>query len=323
MPNPYIFRTRELGPNAKGLPLTFDELDNSLLFLSSSITTLEFTPFSGSNYSFIEANGTPLQNGSSLIASYNIAKTTTPTGSNRYSVLLGPGKYEFTQSFNINTPYIDVVSFTGYKDVYITGSNTIQVSADNVYVRGIDVGSKNFTITSSLLNTIFKNCKGGDYSFGGSTNNQNSFTISSTFIDCEGGDYSFAGNGNAYGIFTDCIGKNSSFGNTCNGTFTNCTGGSSSFANQGNIVSSTFLNCQGKDYSFASAAIITDNSILKECIGGLNSFANLSPNGRSNSTLLDKCTLTSGSWTTNNLANDSRLIDCIQPTNTLITTPLP
>jgi hypothetical protein len=315
MPNSYIFKTRALGPNAKNSTLTFDELDNSLLFLSSSIGTLN-----GSNSFFVQANGTPLQNGYSLIDSYNTAKTTTPTGSNRYSVLLGPGNYEFTQSFNINTPYIDVVSLTGYKDVYITGSNTIQVSADNVYVRGIDVGSKNFTITSSLPNTIFKNCKGGDYSFGGSTNNQNSFTISSTFIDCEGGDYSFAGNGSAYGIFTDCIGKNSSFGYTCNGTFTNCTGGSSSFANQGNIEYSTFSNCQGEDYSFASAAQITNNSILKECIGGLDSFANINQNGRSTSTLLDKCTLTSGSWNTSNLVNNSRLIDCIQPTNTLITT---
>jgi hypothetical protein len=316
MSNPYIFKTRALGPNSKGSMLTFDELDNSLLFLSSSIGTLN-----GFNSFFIPANGTPLQNGYSLISSYDFAKTTTPTGSNRYSVLLGPGNYEFTQSFILDTPYIDVVSLTGYKDVYITGSNTIQVNTDNVYVRGIDVGSKNFTITSSLLNTIFKNCKGGNYSFGGSINNQNSFTISSTFIDCEGGDYSFAGNGSAYGTFINCIGKNSSFGNSCNGTFTNCIGGSSSFANQGNIEYSTFSNCQGEDYSFASAAQITNNSILKECIGGLDSFANISQNGRSTSTLLDKCTLTSGSWNTTNLVSDSRLIDCIQPINILITTP--
>ena len=316
MSNPYIFKTRALGPNSKGSMLTFDELDNSLLFLSSPIGTLN-----GFNSFFVPANGTPLQNGYSLISSYDFAKNTTPTGSNRYSILLGPGNYEFTQSFVLDTPYIDVVSLTGYKDVYITGSNTIQVNTNNVYVRGIDVGSKNFTITSSLLNTIFKNCKGGDYSFGGSTNNQNSFTISSTFIDCEGGDYSFAGNGSAYGIFINCIGKNSSFGYTCNGTFTNCIGGSSSFANQGNIEYSTFSNCQGEDYSFASAAQITNNSILKECIGGLDSFANISQNGRSTSTLLDKCTLTSGSWNTTNLVNDSRLIDCIQPINILITTP--
>jgi hypothetical protein len=62
MSNPYTFNTRELGPNAKGTTLTFGELDNSLLFLSSSISTLEFTPLSGSNYIFIEANKKQVSN---------------------------------------------------------------------------------------------------------------------------------------------------------------------------------------------------------------------------------------------------------------------
>jgi hypothetical protein len=37
MSNPWIFKTRELGPNAKGSALTIDELDNSLLYLSASL----------------------------------------------------------------------------------------------------------------------------------------------------------------------------------------------------------------------------------------------------------------------------------------------
>lgn len=288
MPNPYIFKTRALGPNAKGSTLTFDELDNSLLFLSSSISTLEFTPLSGSNYSFIEANGTPLQNGSSLIASYNIAKTTSPTGSNRYAVLLGSGKYQFTQSFTLDTPYIDVVSLTGYKDVYITGSNTIQVSADNVYVRGIDVGSKNFTITSSLPNTIFKNCKGGDSSFGGSISSS-LYIISSTFIDCEGGSNSFAGEfGTAEGTFTNCIGGNNSFGFDCAGIFN---------------------NCQGGDFSFGGlVGTIDEDCLIKDCVGGSSSF---SPSGAING-ILQNCTLILGNFTPHIivLSNSGKIIDC-------------
>lgn len=311
MSNPYTFNTRELGPNAKGTTLTFGELDNSLLFLSSSISTLEFTPLSGSNYSFIEANGTPLQNGSSLIASYNIAKTTSPTGSNRYAVLLGSGKYQFTQSFTLDTPYIDVVSLTGYKDVYITGSNTIQVSADNVYVRGIDVGSKNFTITSSLPNSILKNCKGGSSSFGGSIV-PSAYTISSTFVDCEGGDYSFAGNGNAYGTFINCTAGDYSFGNNCDGTFTDCVGGASSFASQGDIEGGTLENCTAGIDSFAAFGNIISPSILKRCVGNTNSFCTIISTNMHG--LLENCQLIGSSFTSP-LGANGKIINCYGSSN--------
>jgi hypothetical protein len=295
MPNPYIFKTRALGPNAKNSTLTFDELDNSLLFLSSSIGTLN-----GLNSFFVQANGTPLQNGYSLIDSYNTAKTTAPTGSNRYAVLLGPGNYEFTQSFNINTPYIDVVSLTGYKDVYITGSNTIQVSTDNVYVRGIDVGSKNFTITSSLPNTIFKNCKGGNSSFGGSISSS-LYIISSTFIDCEGGSNSFAGEfGTAEGTFTNCIGGNNSFGFDCDGIFNNCQGGNFSF---GGLVGTIEADC-----------------LIKDCVGGSGSF---SPSGAIDG-ILQNCTLILGNFTPHiyALSKSGKIIDCKGNPDNLITNSL-
>jgi hypothetical protein len=295
MPNPYIFKTRALGPNAKNSTLTFDELDNSLLFLSSSIGTLN-----GLNSFFVQANGTPLQNGYSLIDSYNTAKTTAPTGSNRYAVLLGPGNYEFTQSFNINTPYIDVVSLTGYKDVYITGSNTIQVSTDNVYVRGIDVGSKNFTITSSLPNTIFKNCKGGDSSFGGSIV-PSTYTISSTFIDCEGGSNSFAGEfGAAEGTFTNCTAGDYSFGFDCAGIFNNCQGGIQSF---GGLVGT-----------------IDEDCLIKDCVGGKYSF---SPNGAIDG-ILQNCTLILDNFTPHisALSTSGKIIDCKGNPDNFITNDL-
>ena len=127
-----------------------------------------------------------------LTSSYDLAKLTNPSISNRFSVLLGPGKYQLASNFIIDTEYIDVVSLTGDRDVYITGSSTIVIGADNVYVRGIDVGANNFTITSSFPNTIIKNCKGGDESFGGDSTLLNPYTMAGTFIDCEGGTYSFA-----------------------------------------------------------------------------------------------------------------------------------
>jgi len=335
MSNPYIFTTRNIGPNAKGSALTIDELDNSLLFLSASlissgsitdlsqslsllsgsvvslenevlilsqsINNIEFHPLSGSNYIFVEANGTPIQNANYLTASYDIAKLSTPTGSNRFSVLLGPGKYEFNSDFVIDTPYIDVVSLTGDRDVYITGSGSIVIGTDNVYVKGIDVYDKNFTITSSFPNTIIKNCKGGDESFGGYASLSSSYIIGSTFIDCEGGDYSFAGGGGyAYGTFINCIGGEYSFGQYCDGTFTNCVGGDNSFAHQGNIEDGIFENCTGGEESFAFQGDIGSNlgtPIMKNCTGGYGSFTG----GGTIYGLLQTCKFTSPSDDFSNL----------------------
>ena len=347
MSNPWIFKTRELGPNAKGSALTIDELDNSLLYLSASlsdipdsgsianlsqsvveltsevlilsqsINEIEFHPLSGSNYIFVEANGTPTQNGSYLTASYNLAKSTNPTGSNRFSVLLGPGKYEFVNNFIIDTPYIDVVSLTGDRDIYFTGS-TIEISADNVYIRGIDVGINNFTITSSFPGVIIKNCKGGNESFGGDASLTQNYIIASTFIDCEGGDYSFAGgNGYAYGTFINCIGGEYSFGQFCDGTFTNCIGNNYSFAHQGDIQGGAIENCVGGEGSFAFNGSILTPSVLKNCTGGYGSFT--AGNGTI-SGLLQNCKLNSGNFSslTSSVIPGGGIRECINDNNTAI-----
>jgi hypothetical protein len=318
----YTFKTRELGPNAKGSTLSWAELDNSLLFLSESISELSIEPLSGSNYLFLEANGTPTQNGLSLSASYALAKTTSPTSTNKFSLLAGPGKYLLSSNLEFNTSYIDVISFTGERDVHITGSGTIFVNTDNITVRGIDVGTKNFLITGSFPNTTIKNCKGGDESFGGypdpisGSAPSPGYIIANTFIDCIGGNNSFAGNGSAYGTFINCTAGSGSFGNYCDGTFIDCIGGNSSFATLGDIEGGTFENCVGGTDSFASIGNITE-SILKNCTGGQNSFAfNTDISG-----ILQDCRLTDGSFSTLNIVLEGQLITCINSDNTPITYP--
>jgi hypothetical protein len=298
----YTFTTRAYGPSAKGSTLTWEDLDNSLLFLSESVNQLDFTPLSGSNYLFIEANGTPTQNGLSLSASYALAKTASPSLTNKFSILAGPGKYLLSSSLELNTAYIDIISLTGEKDIYITGSGTIFVNADNVTVRGIDVGTKNFTITGSFPNTTIVNCKGGDESFGGypdpTTGGVPSpgYTMANTFINCT------AGSG--------------SFGNYCDGTFIDCISGNSSFATLGDIEGGTFENCVGGTDSFSSVGNISE-SILRNCTGGQNSFAfNTNISG-----ILQDCRLTDGSFSTVNIAPGGQLITCINDDNTPITYP--
>lgn len=315
----YPFSTRQYGPNAKGSTLTWEDLDYSLLFLSESINELNFYPLSGSNYTFVEANKTPTQNGLSLSASYALAKTSNPSLTNRFSVLLGPGKYELASNFTFDTEYIDVVSLTGYRDVYVTGSGTIVVGADNVYVRGIDTGNNNFTITGSFPNTIFKNCKGGDESFGGSPTPpiglpaSPGYTIASTFVDCEGSSRSFAGYGSAYGTFINCIGGDESFGNYCDGIFKNCVGGNNSFATLGDIQGGTIENCTAGDASFASIGYINSGSELIECVGGANSFTQNGIGFGKQFGYLQECRVTAGNTFPNNIAFPGQLVNCVTP----------
>ena len=316
----YPFLTRAYGPNAKGSTLTWEDLDNNLLFLSESIDSANNDILSGSNYLFVKADGTPSQNATEFSASYVQAKASSPSATNRISVLVSPGEYTFTSTFTLDTQYIDVVSLTGECDVLVTGSSTISITANDVYVRGIDVDVKNFTIADSLPLLKIKTCKGGNYSFGGQLNPApgsqplNPILVNGTFIDCEGGDFSFAGNGMAYGIFTNCIGGNSSFGYYCDSTFTNCVGGDFSFGGDMGYIDGTMENCTAGDNSFAPVGDINTTAILDNCVGGVNSFAS-GPSSTITGKLI-KCRLTSGNFATVNVQSPGDLILCINADNT-------
>jgi hypothetical protein len=86
----------------------------------------------------------------------------------------------------MSTQYIDLVSLDGNRSIVFNGLNTIDITADDVFVRGVDVGTLTFTLANSLNLLRVENCQGGDYSFGGF--------------------------GTASGVFTNCIGGNLSFG---------------------------------------------------------------------------------------------------------------
>jgi hypothetical protein len=317
----YTFTTREIGPNAKGETLTYIELDSSLLFLSESIETLSTNPLSGSNYSFVEASGTPSQNGLSLSASYALAKTYPVSSTNRFSILAGPGKYQFGSTFTLDTQYIDIVSLTGERDILVTGSNTVSITANDVYVRGIDVDTKNFTIADDLPLLKVNNCKGGDLSFGGTADPApgdpplTQILVNGTFINCEGGDLSFAGNGIASGIFENCTGGESSFGyDIIGGTFINCEGGDFSFGGAEGDIDGYFENCTGGEGSFTITGTILDGTALKECTGDLYSFAS---NGFIEGSLYN-CRLTSGSFNTSSIQGNGAIVLGINGDNSTI-----
>ncbi|CAB4175522.1 hypothetical protein UFOVP972_232 [uncultured Caudovirales phage] len=305
----------------------------SIVEMDNNLTYLESLGLAGTKYIFVAANGTPTENATDLHVAYDKAKTMSPSQPNRITIICGPGKYEFPNSspFTLDAAFIDLVSLTGNRDVflYTTSSNTnlttdynIDISTDNVFVKGVDAStpvwvdlkggllvSGSFKIANSLDNLICENCKGQSNpltsSFGG-----NGSTASGTFMNCVGGYNSFGGNGSTVsGTFTNCVGSYNSFGgngSTASGTFTNCVGGSNSFGGSG-TASGTFTNCIGDTGSFGGGG--TASGTFTNCISGNGSFGD-------NGTLSGKlfyCRLTTGTF--NAVSGSGKTLYCIDGNN--------
>jgi hypothetical protein len=229
---------------------------------------------SGTNFIYVAADGTDTANATALSAAYTTAKTMSPSATNRITIIAAPGKFNFGSSaFVMDTQYIDLVSLDGNRSIIFNSANaggTISITANDVFVKGVDVLTKNFTIISNLNLLKVENCVGGDYSFGSDPTFQSlGEIVSGTFINCQGGLYSFGSNGGQLsGTFTNCVGGNNSFGGnggTTSGTFTNCAAGNGSF---GYTASGTFTNCIGAGGSFGYTA----SGTFTNCVGGDISF---------------------------------------------------
>jgi hypothetical protein len=170
----------------------------------------------------------------------------------RSVLIVGAGYYELDGRLRVNEPYVDIVSLTGNCDVFLTNidddtnGRAMEIEDDNVYIRGINVGTQYIEIDSNYSNLKMENCIGGDRSF-----------------STRGNDVS--------GTFINCIGGYESFGYDCDvtGTFINCTGGNASFGGDGGDAMGTFINCTSGDGSFGQYAA---NGVFENCKAGQNSF---------------------------------------------------
>jgi hypothetical protein len=244
-----------------------------------SATTISATTYlnlslglGGTQYVFVRANGSDTDNAQELQDAYDTAKTMSPGPTNRVTVVAAPGNYNFgVSSFTMDTQYIDLVSLDGNRSIIFNGTETIEITTSLVFVKGVSVLSKNFTIGDDLSIRI-ENCQGGDYSFGGDPSlGSNPIIVSGSFINCTGGDYSFGFFGLASGTFTDCVGGTNSFGGDgdADGTFTNCVGAGASFG--GNVTANgVFINCVGVVLSFGGGG--TADGTFTNCVGDTNSF---------------------------------------------------
>ena len=282
----------------------------------------------GTNYIFVKAKGNDIENATELRNAYDEAKTMSPSINNRVVVLAAPGNYNMESTlFNMDTQYIDLVSLDGNRSIVFNSLNsngTINITGNDVFVKGVDVLDKEFIINTNLNNLHVENCKGDVNSFGGSKiasgtfinceGGENSFggngTASGTFINCKGGLISFGGNqGNASGIFTNCEGGDYSFGGfggNASGTFTNCEGSLFSFGGEFGVASGIFINCKGNNQSFGGFGGNVTGTFTN-CEGGLNSFGGNGLLGGK----LKFCTLTNGQFNLTNTNSNTALVFCI------------
>ena len=253
---------------------------------------------SGTNFLYVSANGTATANATALSSAYTTAQGMSPSATNRITIVAAPGYYDFgSTTFTMSTQYIDLVSLDGNRSIIFnsdTTAGTISITANNVFVKGVDVtggsggtggAGKQFIVASGLGQVKVENCKGGWGSFGFRG------TISGTYINCDGGLFSFSGGGASFppagiidngssavasGAFTNCIAGDNSFGQdylgqsgTASGKFTNCTAGIQSFASEG-IASGIFTGCVAGFLSFGGAG--TASGTFTECTGGEGCF---------------------------------------------------
>ena len=227
----------------KGSKLTIQEMDGNLEYLQS-------LGLAGTNYIFVSANGTDVENAAELQAAYDTAKTMSSSVTNRITVVAAPGNYNFgSTTFIMDTQYIDLVSLDGNRSVVFNSSNnggTISITANNVFVKGIDAQNKRFLVASSLNFLKVENCIAlGEYSFGGDFSTVLS-SLPSTFINCECGDFGFYSQ-NINGTFIGCktgggsLGYNATF-STASGFFKDLDCGSFSLSNNN---TGTFINVRG------------------------------------------------------------------------------
>ena len=192
----------------------------------------------------------------------------------RATVIAAPYYYNFATDFVMDAEYVDLVSLDGNRSIILSGEGTISVTANDVFIKGVDVQTKNFTIADNLNLLKVENCAGGDFAFGAGV------TVSGTFTDCVGGQYSFGGDagGTASGLFINCKGAGYSFGGfggTASGIFINCeenTDDGRSFGQFG-IASGTFNNCNGQIQAFGGLG--TANGFFNNCQGSIQAFGGL------------------------------------------------
>jgi len=220
------------------------------------------------------------QHGDNLATKYAEAKTKSPSATNRITLFIVPGTYTLSSQLEIDAEYVDLVGLGAQfqSPAVIVSNNTLNVTANDVRVSGISVGTNSFKLSNNKSLAKLQNCIGGNFSFAGG----NGSICASSFIGCIGGNFSFGGSGGAIaqatGYFKDCVGGERAFGGgssnaTASGIFYNCIGGRYSFGGNGGIVSGELINCR-LIFSGETFTSVSGSGIIRFCLDGDNNIVN-------------------------------------------------
>jgi hypothetical protein len=283
----------------------------------------------------VKLTDSAVTNGQNLVEAYNYAKTLTPNGAalsatNRVSVIIQPGNYTLAATLTVDTQFVDLIGLGAIKlrrgcvpAVIISSiGSPLNVSANDVRVKGISVGTSTFGIGNNLPLQIFEDCLGtGNFNF-------SSTTAAGTFINCTGGSNAFAGVSfvaqTANGTFINCLGGSGSFaagnpGSIASGLFVNCSSDTGDGFGTGATASGTFIECEsGGTGGFGGRSIGgisgTASGTFTNCIGGNNSFG--SGSGSTASGKFYQCRSTSGTFQT--VTGAGLMRNCIDGNNNIV-----
>jgi hypothetical protein len=193
------------------------------------------------------------QQGDDLAAKYAEAKAKNPSATNRITLFVVPSTYPLSSELAIDAEYVDLVGLGAQfqSPAVIVSNNTLNVTANDVRVSGISVGTQAFKITGNKPLQVFENCVGGDDSFNGVADETP---------------------GDTYGTFTNCVGGLTSFGrNAAYGIFTSCKSGEFSFGADGGLLYGQLLFCRLTEGGYETPS---GSGIIRFCLDGDNNIVN-------------------------------------------------
>lgn len=274
----------------------------------------------GTNYIFVNANGTPLQNAAAVRTAYTAAIAMTPNGvaksaTNRVVILLAPGYYDFDEfnlgEFNISQSFIDFESLSGVTDVYFSSMTIFSTgSGKNIRISGIDTTKNSYLPTGpfALYTTggvnediYIKDCVGGDYSFGVFSSG-----FKGTIDTCTAGNYSYGYTSDISPVGIYFAGINP----TNYGTYKNCTGGNFCFLSS--------------DAVFGGTGTVTNFGTIENCKAGTNSFLYSIADAASNAGTISNCVSTGSKSfcicesSVGNTDNSGLIINCRGTNNSFV-----
>lgn len=190
------------------------------------------------------------QQGDNLATKYAEAKAKSPSATNRVTLFIVPGTYSLSSELAIDAEYVDIVGLGAQfqSPAVIVTNNTLNVTANDVRVSGVSVGTQAFKIGSDKPLQVFENCVGGNNSF-------DSGIVSGSFNSCVSGNTSFASNGDFLGKCVNCIA-----GEDCFCTVSGLMEGQLFFCR---------LNVAGSSYPTPSGS-----GIIRYCLDGDNNIVN-------------------------------------------------